>query len=74
MPGAVWFEDTQLNFAENLLRRQDESPAIISRIEGSLSHTLSWRELADQVARLAQWLRSRPSSPSRPAAAAAMRV
>ncbi|MFB0724445.1 acetoacetate--CoA ligase [Aeromonas salmonicida] len=53
-----WFPDSRLNFAENLLRRQDESPAIISRIEGSPSRTLSWRELADQVARLAQWLRS----------------
>ncbi|WP_378080906.1 acetoacetate--CoA ligase [Aeromonas bestiarum] len=53
-----WFPDSRLNFAENLLRRQDESPAIISRIEGSPSRTLSWRELADQVARLAQWLHS----------------
>lgn len=53
-----WFPDSRLNFAENLLRRQDDSPAIISRIEGGASRTLSWRELADQVARLAQWLRS----------------
>ncbi|HHQ4457710.1 TPA: acetoacetate--CoA ligase [Aeromonas hydrophila] len=53
-----WFPDSRLNFAENLLRRQDDTPAIISRIEGSPSQTLSWRELADQVARLAQWLRS----------------
>ncbi|HHW4403669.1 TPA: acetoacetate--CoA ligase [Aeromonas hydrophila] len=52
-----WFPDSRLNFAENLLRRQDDMPAIISRIEDSPSHTLSWRELADQVARLAQWLR-----------------
>ncbi|MBO0409190.1 acetoacetate--CoA ligase [Aeromonas hydrophila] len=52
-----WFPDSRLNFAENLLRRQDDTPAIISRIEDSPSHTLSWRELADQVARLAQWLR-----------------
>ncbi len=52
-----WFPDSRLNFAENLLRRQDDTPAIISRIEGSPSHTLSWRELADQVASLAQWLR-----------------
>lgn len=36
-----WFPDSRLNFAENLLRRQDESPAIISRIEGSPSRTLS---------------------------------
>ena len=53
-----WFPDSRLNFAENLLRRQDDTPAIISRIEGSPSQTLSWRELADQVARLAQWLHS----------------
>ncbi|MGL4250515.1 MAG: acetoacetate--CoA ligase [Aeromonas sp.] len=53
-----WFPDSRLNFAENLLRRQDESPAIISRIEGGPSHSLSWHELGDQVARLAQWLRS----------------
>ncbi|OZG40395.1 acetoacetate--CoA ligase [Aeromonas sp. A35_P] len=52
-----WFPDSRLNFAENLLRRQDDTPAIISRIEGNPSQTLSWRELADQVARLAQWLR-----------------
>ncbi|MGU5677435.1 acetoacetate--CoA ligase [Aeromonas hydrophila] len=52
-----WFPDSRLNFAENLLRRQDDTPAIISRIEGSPSQTLSWRELADQVTRLAQWLR-----------------
>ncbi|MBP6791683.1 MAG: acetoacetate--CoA ligase, partial [Aeromonas sp.] len=58
MQRARWFPDSQLNFAENLLRRQDESPAIISRIEGGPSRTLSWHQLADQVARLAQWLRS----------------
>ncbi|MEZ7011443.1 acetoacetate--CoA ligase [Aeromonas sp. S13(2024)] len=52
-----WFPDSRLNFAENLLRRQDESPAIISRIEGSPSRTLSWGKLGEQVARLAQWLR-----------------
>lgn len=52
-----WFPDSRLNFAENLLRRQDDTPAIISRIEGNPNQTLSWRELADQVARLAQWLR-----------------
>ncbi|UNU31606.1 acetoacetate--CoA ligase [Aeromonas hydrophila] len=52
-----WFPDSRLNFAENLLRRQDDTPAIISRIEGSPSQLLSWRELADQVASLAQWLR-----------------
>ncbi|MGQ0659079.1 MAG: acetyl-coenzyme A synthetase N-terminal domain-containing protein, partial [Chromatiales bacterium] len=31
MPGARWFEGSRLNFAENLLPRRDESPAIIAR-------------------------------------------
>ena len=43
MQHARWFPDSQLNFAENLLRRQDESPAIISRIEGSPSRALRSR-------------------------------
>jgi acetoacetyl-CoA synthetase len=29
MPGAVWFPEARLNFAENLLRRRDDSPALI---------------------------------------------
>ena len=58
MQRARWFPDSRLNFAENLLRRQDESLAIVSRIEGDASRTLSWAELGDRVARLSQWLRS----------------
>ena len=30
MPGARWFEDTRLNFAENLLRRSGSDPAIVA--------------------------------------------
>ena len=56
MQRSRWFPDSRLNFAENLLRRQDESPAIISRIEGGASQTLSWAELGARVARLSQWL------------------
>src|SRR4051812_24774648 len=29
MPGAQWFPDARLNFAENLLRRRDESIALV---------------------------------------------
>lgn len=58
MQRSRWFPDSRLNFAENLLRRQDESPAIISRIEGGVSQTLSWAELGARVARLNQWLRA----------------
>ena len=33
MPGARWFVDARLNYAENLLRRDDDTPAIIFRNE-----------------------------------------
>ena len=29
MPGAIWFQGARLNFAENLLRRDDATPALI---------------------------------------------
>ena len=29
LPGAIFFPDAKLNFAENLLRRRDNEPAII---------------------------------------------
>ncbi len=52
MPGTRWFPDARLNFAENLLRRRDESPAIVFRSEHGLRRTLSWRELAEATARI----------------------
>lgn len=30
MPGAEWFPQAKLNFAENLLRRRDERQALVS--------------------------------------------
>ena len=33
MPGARWFEGARLNFAENLLRRDDDGTAVISLLE-----------------------------------------
>ena len=34
MPGAQWYPDAKLNFAENLLRTVDEKVAIVSRSRG----------------------------------------
>jgi acetoacetyl-CoA synthetase len=45
MPGARFFPDARLNFAENLLRRRDSQPAIIYRDESGRSRTLTWTEL-----------------------------
>jgi len=52
MPGARWFPEARLSFAENLLRRRDGTPAIILRREDGLRREISFRELHDEVARL----------------------
>ena len=52
MPGARWFPDARLNFAENLLRRRDGGPAIIFRGEDRVRRTVSRAELYDLVSRL----------------------
>ncbi len=56
MPGAAFFPDAQLNFAENLLRRSDDGEAIVFRGEDGVTRRLSWRELNDLVSRLQQAL------------------
>ncbi len=58
MPGARWFPHARLNFAENLLRRRDDSTAILFWGEDQVRRSLSWGELYEQVARLAQALRA----------------
>jgi len=58
MPGAQFFPDARLNFAENLLRRRDDAPAVIFRGEDQVRRTLSHAELYDQVSRLSQALRA----------------
>ncbi|HSH43121.1 MAG TPA: acetoacetate--CoA ligase, partial [Arenicellales bacterium] len=58
MPGARFFPEARLNFAENLLRRRDDAPAVIFRGEDQVRRTLSHAELYDQVSRLSQALRA----------------
>ncbi|MDA1117795.1 MAG: acetoacetate--CoA ligase [Proteobacteria bacterium] len=58
MPGAQWFPDARLNFAENLLRGRDESLAISFWGEDQVKRRLSRRELHDLASRLAQALRA----------------
>ncbi len=56
--GPQWFVGARLNFAENLLRRRDDSPAIIAHDESAHARQLSCRELADEVAAMAAALRA----------------
>ncbi|MGH2882513.1 MAG: AMP-binding protein, partial [Solirubrobacteraceae bacterium] len=60
MPGAVWFEGAELNYAENLLRRASsdrEQTAVLHSSELRELRELSWGELAQQVAAAAAGLR-----------------
>jgi acetoacetyl-CoA synthetase len=56
MPGARFFPDARLNFAENLLRRRDDAPAIVFRGEDKAARALTFGELHALVSRLQQAL------------------
>ena len=58
MPGARWFPQGKLNFAENLLRRRDRAPAIVFWSEDRLKSTVTYAELYSEVSRLAQALKA----------------
>jgi acetoacetyl-CoA synthetase len=57
MPGARWFPEARLNFAENLLRHRDRSPAIVFWGEDRLKSVVTCAELYAEVSRLSQALR-----------------
>jgi acetoacetyl-CoA synthetase len=56
MPGAQWFPEAKLNFAENLLRERDATLAISFWGEDRVKRQLSRRQLYDLVSRLQQAL------------------
>jgi acetoacetyl-CoA synthetase len=60
MPGARWFEGARLNYAENmLLRDRDPSePAVLHASELRPLEEMTWGELTEQVAAVAEGLRS----------------
>ena len=57
MPGAHWFPQARLNYAENLLRYRDPADALVFWGEDRVRRRLSRAELAGQVSRFAQALR-----------------
>lgn len=59
MPGAQWFPQAKLNFAENLLRYRDERTAIVFRNEGEQRVELTYAELYRKVAQVAGGLKQR---------------
>ncbi|MBI4987868.1 MAG: acetoacetate--CoA ligase [Rhodocyclales bacterium] len=56
MPGAQWFPDARLNFAENLLRSHDTADALVfwgeDKVKGRASHAELYRAVAQTAAAL----------------------
>jgi len=56
MPGARWFPEARLNFAENLLRRGDRGDAFVFWDERGPQRSVSYSDLTSDVSRAAQAL------------------
>ncbi|MGI9365882.1 MAG: acetoacetate--CoA ligase [Rhizobiaceae bacterium] len=54
LPGARFFPDARISFAENLLRKTGSDPAVVFRGEDKVRSTYSWDELHALVSRLQQ--------------------
>jgi acetoacetyl-CoA synthetase len=54
MPGASFFPDAKLNFAENLLKKTGAMDAIVFRGEDKVERRLSWNELHALTSRMQQ--------------------
>jgi len=58
MPGARWFPEARLNFAENLMRRGDRGDAFVLWDERGFRRRLSYSDLTSEVSRAAQALQA----------------
>jgi acetoacetyl-CoA synthetase len=58
LPGARWFPDARLNFAENLLRGRDATGDLVFWGEDAVRRRVSHAELYDLVAQLAHAMRA----------------
>jgi len=56
MPGARWFPEARLNYAENLLKHRDAGEALVFWGEDKVKRRLSRAELYAEVARFQQFL------------------
>jgi len=58
MPGARWYPDARTNYAQHALRRRDEQAALVYVDEDGDRRSIQFRELGEQVARVAQGMRA----------------
>ena len=56
MPGARWFPDAKLNYAENLLQQRDDSEALVFWGETKVKRRMTRAELVAEVTRFQQLL------------------
>ena len=63
MPGARFFPAARLNFAENLLRFRDPHPAIVFRNDRGARREVCYRDLYEEVARIAAGLKAAGVAP-----------
>ena len=61
MLDARFFPDARLNYAENLLRRRDDSDALVFWGEDRMRSRMSWRDLYRRVSQAAQALSTQGS-------------
>ncbi len=54
MPGASYFPDASLNYAENLMRQDGDSEVFVFRCEDKLERRMTWAELHTLVSRIQQ--------------------
>ena len=53
-----FFPTTRLNYAQNLLKKNDETKSIIFKSENGYKTALSWKNLNLNVAQVSNWMRS----------------
>ena len=53
-----FFPDAKINYAENLLQKNNETPAIIFKSENGFRNELSWKILNSNVTKISHWLKS----------------
>ena len=51
-----FFPKAQLNYAENLLKKNNSDPSIIFKSENDYKTTLTWKELNFHVAQISNWM------------------
>ena len=59
LPGTKFFPRGKLNYAENMLKKNNNDPAIIFWSEDKIKNRVSWIELRNQVSAVANYLKKK---------------